>query len=238
VTYLGIMKKHLKTMVLGILAIMFSQHISAQGLLGIGASSLTGLPDTARYGDTLRNINVWVVNRSVIPLTGILVQIMASPNQDTPFQLGLLDLTQGLLIAPGDSVQVPMDDYTVSPQNSNGGSNVIVIWPTAPGTQPDDSAGGTYWVEESLAAADLASATSLLPYPNPGSGVFRLKHTQESLEGGTVRLYQSSGQLVAMRSLDASGLLDFTDMPEGLYAYRIELKGLQADSGKLLIQRN
>jgi hypothetical protein len=233
------MKKHLKTLLLGIGMTIAVQQTSAQGLLGIGASSLTGLPDTARYGDTIRDMKVWVVNRGVLPLTNVLVQIMASPNQDAPFLLGVLDLTQGLLIAPGDSVQVPMDDYTVSPQNSNGGSNVIVIWPTAPGTQPDDSAGGSYWVEEITAMDEnLSSSHSAMLYPNPGSGIFYLKLAGETWEDGVVQLYHPNGQLVAMRSVNHGGMLDVNDLPEGLYLYQILQKGFHADAGKLLIQRN
>jgi len=143
-------------------------------------------------------------------------------------------------LAPGDSVQVPLDDYTVTPQNSGGGSNVIVIWPTAPGTQPEDSAGGTYWVDEIVGLNEiLPPSQSSSLYPNPGSGIFQIRKSPDMpLEGSTLRVYQPNGQFVTSREINLAGVLDLNELPEGLYFYRILFKDQLADTGRILVKRN
>lgn len=228
------MKRYLGILVLAI-GLLGSGHLaSAQGLLGLGASGLTGLPDTTHFGDTIKNMQVWIVNRGILPLSNVLVDVLASPNQGLPIQLGQLDLTLGLL-APGDSVQVPLDDYTVTTQNSNSGSNVILIWPTAPGTQPEDSAGGTYWVDAITGTVE-AQAKKIQLYPNPGNGIFHFQ-APFPLVGCLMEVYACDGKMVSQGHLNSTGILDLSGLQEGLYFYQVAYQN-QRKGGKIFIDKN
>jgi hypothetical protein len=209
----------------------------AQGLLGLGSAGLAGLPDTARYGDTFQNLHVWVVNRGILPLTNVLVQIMAAPNQGPAVQLGTLDLTLGIL-NPGDSMQVPMDDYTVTPQNSAQGSNVIVVWPIAPGTQPEDSATDDYWVEEVLSVQESSLLHSRPQiYPNPATTICFVSELGNWQPGQLLHLYLPTGESMGSYSIPPSGAVDISHLQPRLYLYRLEGNSANAGSGRLLIQQ-
>jgi len=139
-----------------------------QGILGFGVAGISGLPANVNYGDTLKTMGVWLVNQGVLPVSNVLVSLVADPNNaGSPFQIGTIDLTGGIL-QPGDSTYVPLDYFVVTPQNSNQGSNIMVIWPTAVGGQPNDSVQAPYNVGGTTAAATpLPMQSDITVWPNP-----------------------------------------------------------------------
>lgn len=232
------MKKWKKILVLATVCWGLFPLVHSQGLIGLGTTGLTGVPDTARIGDTFQNLQVWVVNRGILPLSNVIVQIMAAPQQGPQLQLGTLDLTLGIL-NPGDSLQVPMNDYTVTPQNSSqGGSNVIVVWPMAPGTQPEDSARDEYWVEEALSVQE----SSLLQagpkiYPNPATTTCYVSQPGNWQPGQLLYLYLPTGESMGTYSISPGGAVDISHLQPRLYLYRLEGNSAIVGSGRLLIQR-
>lgn len=204
----------------------------------MGALGIQGLPDTTHFGDTIRNMHVWVVNTGNSAVSGLVVQVMAAPNlTGNPFSIGTLDLTLGLM-QPGDSAEVPLDYFVVSPQNSNNGSNVMVIWPTAPGTPPQDTAHGDYWVEPITATQPRQSAeASISIYPNPTVGPFRLQRDHPATAAETLEVYAADGLLVDRRRLTTGSEIDLGFLPSGLYRLGVTNAKGELWSGKLLIQK-
>lgn len=230
------MKGYAKILVLMLGLLCSGGLAKSQGLLSLGASGLTGFPDTTYFGDTIENLQVWVVNRGILPLTNVLVQVLGSSNQGLPIQLGTLDLTLGIL-APGDSMQVPMDDYTVSTQNSSPGSNVVVVWPTAPGTEPEDSAVGGYYIDPLTSIAGRQTPQAVTVYPNPGTGILHFQG-DAMLAGCLVKVHAVDGVAVAHHRLGAAQTLDLTGLPSGMYFYRIDFGNGSYKGGKFLINRD
>lgn len=207
----------------------------AQGILGIGTSGISGLPDTTHFGDTIRNMQVWVVNRGNTIVSGLTVQLLASPNlTGNPLQIGTLDLTLGLL-QPGDSASVPLDYFVVSPSNSNNGSNVMVIWPTAPGTTPGDSAHQDYWVDGPTGSPKPAiETTGFRLFPNPCFSTFQIMLPTPA--AATISLFAADGTVALRRSVHDLEVLEVSQLPRGIYLCRLEVGGKMLATKRIVLE--
>lgn len=206
----------------------------AQGLLGIGATGISGFPATSQFGDTIQNLSVWLVNKGVTPIGSLSVALISQTNSTgLPFQLGTLDLTAGI-IQPGDSTQVPLDYFVVTPQNSNQGSNIMVIWPTAPGTTPSDSAETDYEVDgpTEISAALDSFSDQMQIWPNPTNGILHLHVDQIKLKNSKVSVYDAFGKQIFESPLQYDQIIDLNRYPSGVYT----LKVVAAD-GKVIPRR-
>ena len=216
--------KRYRTFLLLSLFCLSAFSIQAQGLLGIGSTGITGFPATSQFGDTIQNLGLWVVNKGLTPVANLNIAFLSQTNSTgTPFQIGDLDLTSGV-IQPGDSLYVPLDYFIVTPQNSNQGSNVMVIWPTSPGTTPSDSAETDYEVDGATAAVDAGDSyvNPIQIWPNPCSGSLNLHTDQANLKGSRVRISDIQGRLITEVPLQFDHVFDFTKTGPGIFLLQIE----------------
>jgi hypothetical protein len=191
----------------------------SQGILGIGGSGIIGLPDTTHFGDTIPSMGVWLKNEGFLIYTAGLVTFLADPNNaGSPINIGLLNLT-GLLLLPGDSVMVSMDPFIVTPQNSNTGSNIMVIWPTTPGSQPGDSGIGGYYVDAPmLAEQQQPPAAALQLAVDPEGGQAKVYIRQADLVGGSLRLVDLQGSQLQQVVVDQPEIvLSMRGLAAGIY---------------------
>jgi len=211
---------------------------SAQGVLGIGSSGVIGLPDTTYYGDTLDNMSVWLVNQGPSLVTGILVELQAAPNLlGVPIPIGSLDLLLTIL-GPGDSISVPLDYFVVSPQNSNNGSNIMVIWPTAPGITPGDSTDDTYWVGGATGiSGNAAPEPAISFFPNPSKGLFQVQLPAQVGHHAEISVFQVDGKLLEQRTIETFDFLDLSHLQDGLYFYEVRSASGFFEMGGLLIRK-
>lgn len=208
----------------------------AQTVLGIGSPGIVGLPDTTHFGDTLSGMSVWVVNRGILPVANLLVTLNGlTTTLSNPVQLGTLDLTAGIL-APGDSTQVPLDYFVVSPQNSNNGANIMVIWPTAPGSSTGDSTDGPYWVDGTTYVNPAAGRQEVHLYPNPATEQLHLD-LPSGMEGKVeLILTDLQGRQVLRADVTPGHTLDLPSCASGLLIYKVLSDGLQVHTGKLRVE--
>lgn len=209
----------------------------AQGILGIGSSGISGLPTTAQFGDTLNNLGLYLVNRGNIPVGSLFVNLVSQTNQSgSPFTIGTLDLTGGIL-QPGDSTYVPLDAFVVTPQNSNSGSNVMVIWPTAPGTQPGDSATGEYEVDGPTAiSSSVIEDEEIAIWPNPSNGQFQLLTTNSSLKACSLVIYDQTGRIILQSKFESGLSIQLPQRKAGIYFLALEHKNGTLYKRKLIVQ--
>lgn len=208
----------------------------AQSILGMGSSGVIGLPDTTHYGDTISGMSVWVVNRGLLPVAGLLVTLNGLTNTlSNPIQLGTLDLTLGLLAA-GDSTQVPLDYFVVTPQNSNNGANIMVIWPTAPGSSTGDSTDGPYWVDGSTFLHPAARSQEVRVYPNPATDELHLDLPSDLGESIELVLTDLQGREVLHARVSPGHKINLPSFPGGILLYQVIADGKPVWSGKLRIE--
>lgn len=224
-----------KVLVLALFA-MLGLSSPAQSVLGIGSPGIIGLPDTTHFGDTINGMSVWVVNRGALPVANLLVTLNGlTSTLSNPIQLGTLDLTGGIL-APGDSTEVPLDYFVVSPQNSNNGANIMVIWPTAPGSSTGDSTDGPYWVDGTTLVQPSVGREEVRVYPNPAT-----EHLNLDLPAGMdgkveVILTDLEGRQVLRAEVTPGHNLDLPSCTSGMLIYRVMSDGHQIHAGKLRVE--
>jgi hypothetical protein len=226
------------TLPLLLLLLLFGS-IRAQTILGMGGSGIIGLPDTARYGDTISGMQAWVVNHSSFSISGMNIGLMALPNLlGNPFQLGSINLGP-LSVAPGDSILVNLDYFVVTPQNSNTGSNIMVVWPTAPGATPSDSTEQEYYVDGTTGIADglAARQQAAAIYPNPSAGHPYLWVQSPQVTAADIVLLDATGRLVYQAQRQPMEVLDLHHLPSGFYLYHIRQGRKLLGSGRLLLQQ-
>ena len=231
------MKRNFTTMMLlGFL--LLGLVAQSQNSLGIGKSGISGLPDTTHYGDTIRNMRLFVVNRGNNIVAGTIVQLQAAPNfAINPFLIGTLDLFQ-VPLSPGDSIEVPLDYFVVTPQNSNNGSNIMVIWPTAPGTTPSDSAEQGYYVDE-VAARSSSDSQPLqwTLFPNPSQGELRFMLRGATVPSPELVVYNAIGNEVYRGLVREMQPIDLRSLPNGSYCCHLRSKQNLVARQKLMICR-
>lgn len=208
----------------------------AQTVLGLGSPGIIGLPDTTHFGDTLTGMSVWVVNRGLLPVANLLVTLNGlTSTLSNPVQLGTLDLTGGILV-PGDSTQVPLDYFVVSPQNSNNGANIMVIWPTAPGSSTGDTTEGPYWVDGTTYIRPAASRQAVHVYPNPATEQLHLDLPSGMDCKVELILTDLQGREVLHAQVSPGRTLDLPACTTGLLMYQVLMDGQQVQSGKLRLE--
>lgn len=217
------MKNSLRVQILAVFLVIAilspAAKVRAQGILGIGSLGIIGLPDTTHYGDTIEGMGVWLQNQGLIPYTASFVTFLADPNNlGLATTIGTLNLP-GLLMLPGDSVFVPLDAYVVSPQNSNSGSNIMVIWPTSIGTQPGDSAHGDYFVDSPTIVDDPRPvASSMQVYVSPDHGSLQVVFSDDQRAEGELRVVDLQGrQLHSQTVTQKIVVVDVQQWPAGMY---------------------
>ncbi|MCB9235227.1 MAG: T9SS type A sorting domain-containing protein [Bacteroidia bacterium] len=142
-------------------------RLQAQSLLVPVSTGIPSLPDTVNMGDTI-NFDYYIVNLGVASLVSPLIQTFMEVNGQVLPQPVSVYQVAGLFLM-GDTMKIPVNNFVVSPSNNNnGGANVVVIWPTAPGATPKDSASGNMYVRNPNSVfAERGPALALNLFPNP-----------------------------------------------------------------------
>lgn len=190
----------------------------------IVGNEIAGLPDTVNYGDTLKNLSVDLTNTGTLPLVSQLIGVTGQTNgTGLPFLLGSLNIPLTLPFNPGDTITVPLDHFVVSPQRSRQGSNVIVVWPTGDGVQPEDTLEDTYYVNDTtVSASDPAAfaALGLELYPNPVDDRLFIRMTGDQRPWKEASILDLSGRPVFRQQGFGDGI-PVSGLAEGLYILRI-----------------
>lgn len=217
------------------LLLLYATNVSAQSTLSIGTGGVLGLPDTVAFGDTVQGMSVFVINDGPLPVAGVLLDIIADPNNaGAPFNLGNLMIPTVSPLNPGDSVVVPLDMFIVTPSNSNQGSNVMVVWPSTPATQPGDTAETGYYVDPiSSIAEGPQQRLDLQVYPNPTADMLRIRLNDPAVRIREVQIADAVGRLVYR----ASGLpesISLDRFPAGTYLVRFEVEGGRREARRII----
>lgn len=193
-----------------------------QSILRISPAGISGLPDTVRYGDTLKNMAVTVLNDGPLPVAGQLLDVQSQFNGGLVASLGNLLIPTATPLLPGDSLVVPLDAFVVSPQNSNNGSNIVVVWPASPTTQPGDSAEDTYYVDDVVAIQEAEYRNlGLTVYPNPASDQISVTVNGMSPSPMAIELRTIEGKLVYAQQSISNHQIDLSQLPVGMYLLRV-----------------
>lgn len=191
----------------------------AQPVLSVAGTEVIGMPDTVQYGDSLKNMAVWVRNDGNLPTSNLLITVNSLINGTSQGQiLGTLTMASGLL--PGDSVVIPLNSFFVSPQNSNNGANVVVVWPASPGSEQGDSLEDEYYVDGVTALVGAMEEEPLISiYPNPAKDFLLLK-TLRPIDGA-LRIFNMHGQ-VLYEGDTSQNRIDLKLLTPGSYILEIE----------------
>ena len=189
-----------------------SQSLQAQ--LRIDPGSIANLPDTVQFGDTLNNLSVNVVNDGLLPVANLLLEIKGGVNSlSNIITFGDTLLAGPVVINPGDSITIPLDQFIVSPQNSNNGSNVIIVWPATP-NESGDTIEDEYEVEETTTSLfeALAARAELKIWPNPVQDELHYSTGDPATPIREIRVMDLQGRIImafdgSPRSVNTSSLI-------------------------------
>lgn len=218
-----------------LLSIAFALGLGLHGSAQLSVDQTTGivgLPDSANMGDTL-NLSYKVINKGPLPLVNTPILSWMSVNGNliaTPVDSSFVSN-----FAVGDTIVVPINSFIVSPQNNNnGGANVVVVWPTAPGGNTDDTLRDTMHVDQPNSSAPIVEDI-LQAFPNPFDNLLRIKYEgPEQL--GYVTLLDSRGR-ESMRIPDSQLNINTEHLKPGYYTLIVETSNGRLVSKKLLKYR-
>ncbi|MEM7036063.1 MAG: T9SS type A sorting domain-containing protein [Bacteroidota bacterium] len=139
-----------------------------------------------------------------------------------------------LATSQGDSLNVQgtprqysWSETTGHPRYS-GGINVVVIWPSAPNTETQDTVKGTLQIGTLSMDDPLANEYKLLVFPNPFNASFQMQNAVPHKVVDRVRMHDLQGRLLR----EEAGLpreMDLTGAASGVYILEVHYKdgGLQ-----------
>lgn len=194
----------------------------SQILLGIGApqQGVSGLADTVSYGDTA-SLSYWVKNESPVNLSPLLISTQMQINNGVSFVAGTFNLSNILL--PGDSVLITIPNFIFDKPSQQGGTNVIVMWPTGVGTQPKDSLRDSTYIRDTTTSIRRSqSYPEAKIWPNPVRQ--HLNYPQYPPFWGlqTIQIYDRFGQQVQEINPvnNPDRRISITEQAEGIYFIR------------------
>ena len=219
------------------LLLLASSPQNLQAQLRIDPGSIANLPDTVQFGDTLNNLSVQVVNDGLLPVANLLLEIRGGTNSLTNITtLGDTLLSGPVVINPGDSITIPLDQFIVSPQNSNNGSNVIIVWPATP-NENGDTIEDEYEVEETTTSLfeALATRSELQIWPNPVKDELHFSTGDPATAIREIRVMDLQGRIVLAPSGSPRALNTSALMP-GMYLIEAEDRKGQRYSKRFMKQ--
>ncbi len=98
------------------------------------------------------------------------------------------------------------------------------------------------WLSDGMVGVEYDAAVNTLlsgqNYPNPANDFTFIKVT-EAAKGGMIEIYNLKGQVVSTQSIDNSMLtrIDLSQLPEGVYAYRVVSGNNTSEARKLTVIR-
>lgn len=206
--------------------------------LGIG-NAAPGLPPAIFFGDT-SDFTVDIVNKGTSYIESSFDVIMAIEYLDDADSLQLLGTDtvtisgQQAILAPGESISVPIQEIFQTTQYRPGG-NVVVIWPSAPQVTTKDSLKQAIIVDYPTgidAHPGKIPEPELVVYPNPASDRIFFRLEGKLIVAEQVRILDVSGRLIQQEQQTNSVALE--SLQRGTYILEIFLPDNRFKAVKIL----
>ena len=133
-------------------------------------------------------------------------------NFSTINNAGLDQVRQLSATSDGGFIAVGQTTYPMS-----GGSNIFIFKGGTDGSFPNAA---DYYTIDTLVNLNENQDDLFVCYPNPSSGVFHLRAKQGLSK--ELRVYNSLGQQILIKSIEGMGLLDLNSFPDGMYYAKTE----------------
>jgi hypothetical protein len=216
------MKTIYKTLVISLCFSFLS--LPSQAQTGLGFLSTQFSTTNVKIGDTLY-VNTKIINYDSTAYSGSILQFDISINNILSPQVQLFSVPQIDSIPANDSIATSIGVIISSPDFITG-PNVVIIWPKAQQTPPNDSIKTTIIVRDPNSINFIPSALITTHVRVKGNKLI-LENLPEDIALKDVRIVNQIGQIVYQKSDGISKTIPFENKPYGLYFVELILENKQ-----------